>query len=133
MIRKRKTTKNRGLIVPLILAAVSIFLAVLTIVIDGGIMLLAHSELQGLAEISALTAASAGTSTEAASNSVDRFLEKNGFSTCTTKVMVDGNKVSVHVERRVDLLLSRRLGRSAVYLRGAASAVRQDGLVRLLP
>lgn len=129
----RNSFVRRGLIVPLILAAISIFLAVLTIVIDGGIMLLAHSELQGLAEVSALSAASAGANTPIAQKAVASFIKLNGLKGCKTNVMVDGGKVTVLIEREVSLLVSRRVGKKAVFLRGVASAKQQGGQVRLLP
>ena len=128
-----KNRNRRGLIVPLVLAAIAVFLSVLTIVLDGGSMLVAHGELQGLAETAALAAATTGPRAEKAEDLLSHFIERNDLVDCKAKVLVEDGVVTVIIEREVPLLLSKTFSGGKVGLRGAASAIRQDGQVRLLP
>jgi len=130
MIRRHRRS---GVIVPIIVAAIAIFMAVLTIIVDGGMMLVAHGELVGIAEAAALSEAAAGPAPATAAAEARRFLDANGLSAVTCTVVADGTHVEVVLRREVRLLLSRRPGSSEVEVRGAAAAVREGGRLRLLP
>ena len=133
MTKNQTTASRRAFIAPLLATAVLLFLAVLTIIVDGGRMIVSESELQGLSQVVALTAATAiDGGEEAVKNNVDKFFQLNNVSGCSYKLKVDGAVVVITLTRTVPLLLSKRVGFHSYTVVSAASATTAMGKVRLV-
>ena len=128
--------RSRGVAVPLVLAAVSIFLGALAVIVDGATMLLSRSELEGLCDVAALTAASAaGPSRDAAAaaRAVRAFLDANGCGDCDSRVLVEGSRITVVLARSVPLVVTGRTGGRRFGMTCKSGATLEGGRLRLLP
>lgn len=136
---RRRTRGRRGVIVPVVVVAVAIFLSALALVVDGGLMFLGAGGLRTLADVTALAAASAGDEASAR-RAAARMLAVNGSAGCTADVTVtpsaDGSRVvSVVLRGTVPLFVSRGRGgsRRVMGVTCSARALARGGHVRLVP
>jgi len=139
---KRYFAGRKAFIVPFIVIVIMLFLAVLTVIVDGGRMIVSHSELNGVAEVAALTAATVESPTDASLKAgLAKFAELNKMSNCTwTSSIIEinndseqkGYRISVTIKRVIPLLLSSRVGFRKFTVVAKASVISRKGEVRLV-
>ena len=124
---------RKAFIAPFIVIVVLLFLSVLTLIVDGGKMVVAHSELQGISEIVALSAVSAIKNGEPAVNAnIERFLQLNHVSNCAYTVKIESAALTITLTRIIPLLLSGKNGFKSYKVTATSKAVSDRGQVRLV-
>ena len=125
---------RKAFIAPFIVIVVLLFLSVLTLIVDGGKMVVAHSELQGISEIVALSAVSAiGKGESAVNANIERFLQLNHVSNCAYTVEIESASLSITLTRVIPLMLSGKKGLNSYKVSATSRAVSDRGQVRLVP
>lgn len=129
-----KKKMRKAFIAPFMVIVVMLFLSVLTLIVDGGKMVVAHSELQGLSEIVAMSAGTVFLKGDAAVRAnIDRFFMLNHISDCAYTFQLNATGLTVTLTRTVPLLLSARVGFNCYKVDATSTVASYRGQVRLVP
>ena len=124
---------RKAFIAPFIVIVVLLFLSVLTLIVDGGKMVIAHNELQGISEIAALSGGTAVDKGKAAVRAnIDRFLQLNHISDCTYTIRIETGGLSITLTRTISVILSGRAGFKSYEVEATSKVVLESGQVRLV-